>query len=324
MNVPRQAVVLAAGEGRRLRPLTDALPKPLVPFLNLPLLLHTLDRLRRAGVERVVLNAWHRAELLVAFAASEPVSGLRLEVVVERDLLGTGGGLAHAARRLDDGPLLALAGDVVTEVDLPALARTHAASGAIATMALSDDADPDVFGAVECDPEGLLTDIVGRVGRPGVTRHVNASVHLVERAFVEALPHDRPACLVRDGYLPLLERGARCAGYLHPGTWAETGTPRALLDAQARALAGELPVHPELLARGGRLLDGPALVADGARVARDAELLDGTTVGAGAVVSSHARLERCLVMPGAHVPAGARLCGAVVSPVPVPPGVSSS
>jgi len=313
-GVPEQAVVLCAGEGRRLRPLTAARPKPLVPFVGAPLLEHALRRLATAGVRRVALNAHHHGEALAAWVARRPVPGLDVQVAHEPVLLGTGGGVAGLAARLDPGPLLVLAGDVVADFDLAALAAHHAATGAEATLGLTDRADPAVFGPVGVGAAGRVVDIVRRLGAPAARELVNASVHLLGPAFVARLRAE-PSCLVRDGYLPALAEGASIAGWLHAGPWAETGTPAGLLAAQAAALSGALPVDPVLLARGGRRLGAGALVHPSARIGRGAVLRDGTVVGARARVAAGARLERCLVEAGARVQ-GAHRQALLLAPEP--------
>ena len=317
MSVPRQAIVLCAGEGRRLRPYTDRRPKPLMPLLNVPLVQHLLAALQRAGVERVALNAWHLAPQIVEFVEADPVPALDLHVAVEPRLLGTGGGLANLRGWLRPEPLLLLAGDIVADFDFAGLSARHAESGAEATMALTPAADVARYGAVEIDDDGLLTDVAGLLGRGGRRALVNASAHLLEPGFVQRLP-DGPSCLVRQGYVTALAEGGRCAAFVHAGTWFEIGEPAALLEAQARALEGGLPVHPQLFERGGRRV-GLAFVHATARVAPDARLLDGTVIGPAARVEPGATLSRCLLLPGAIAPAGATLSGRIVeSPARAP------
>jgi mannose-1-phosphate guanylyltransferase len=306
MRVPRQALVLCAGEGRRLQPFTDHCPKPLLPLLNRPLLAHVLRHLARSGVRRVALNAWHLAPQVRAFAAAQPEPDLELHVRVEPRLLGTGGALANLRDWIADEPLLVLAGDILADFDYAALLARHVAADAEATMALAPRADVQVFGAVEIDDADRITDIVGTLRRPGARACVNASAHVLEPRFLARLPAG-PSCLVRQGYLPALAAGATCAGWIHEGAWAELGTPAALLAAQRAALRGRLPVDPGLLAAGGRRDGDHSLVHPGADVAADARLLDGTVVGPGAHVGHGAQLSGCLLLPGARVAGGAAL-----------------
>jgi mannose-1-phosphate guanylyltransferase len=312
LNVPRQAVVLCAGEGRRLRPLTARVPKPLLPLLNVPLLQHALQRLARAGVERVALNAWHLAPQVRAAAGAAPAP-LQLHVREEPGLLGTGGALWNLRDWIRPEPLLVLAGDILADFDLAGLLARHRAAEAEATMALTAAADPLRYGAVEVDGAGLLTDIVGALRRPGVRALVNASAHVLAPAFLARLPAGR-SCLVRQGYLPALAAGARCAGQLHAGAWAELGTPHDLLLAQRAALAGRLPVDPQLAGAGGRRDGERSLVHARACVATDAVLDGGTVVGPAACVGAGAWLHGCLVLAGAQVAPGARLADAILEP----------
>ncbi len=305
MSVPEQAVVLAAGEGRRLRPHTLVRPKPLMPFLDVPLLRHTLRALARAGVRRVWVNAWHLAGQVEAFAAERPEPALDVTVVREERLLGTGGGLANLWRRMDRATTLLLLPDILADFDLEALAADHRARGAVATMALTAAADPAAYGGVDVDADGRLLDIAGLRGvetTPAGT-FVNASAHVFEPEFLDRLPAE-PSCFVRQGYVPALDDGLPCRGRLHEGAWFDTGTADALLDAQAAALEGQLPVDDLLLVDGGRRRGARAWVHGDAEVAEDAVLDDGTVVGAGAVVEAGVRLHRCLVLPGARVAAG--------------------
>jgi mannose-1-phosphate guanylyltransferase len=328
MSVPHQAVVLCAGEGLRLRPHTAHCPKPLLPLVNAPILEHLLVGLARAGVRRVALNAFHLAEQLQTWAAQARIPGLSLHVRVEPVLLGTGGGLANLADWVEPGPLLVLTGDVTADFDYHALAGRHRESGAEATMLLCPHADVERYGAVHHDAEGWITDIAGLCGRPaargarsgpgshglhGAPGAVNASVHVFEWRFLARLPAGH-GCLVRQGYVPALLDGARCAAAFHAGPWADLGTPADLVQAQVDALAGTLPVAPALLARGGRRDGARRLVHPKADVAADAILDGGTVVGPRAAIGPGARLTGCLVLADARVPAHVSCRGLLIDP----------
>ncbi len=329
---PHQAIILAAGEGRRLRPITDSCPKPLVPFLNLPLIEHGLAQLVHAGVRRVALNAWYRAEELVAYAARRNAlapDGLELHVEVEQELLGTAGGIANLADWLDDGPVFVLTSDLTGPLDLQGLARRHAVGDSPATMLVVTSADVGRYGAIDVDANGQIIDIAGLLARaterpaarPTAQRGVNGSAHVLEPGFVARLPR-RPACLVRDGYLPLLADDVTCGAHVDHGPWGEIGDTELLLDASARALDGRLPIAPALLARGGALRDpdgrpgapgtgGVSLVHAGANIHPTAQVR-ASVIGADATVSARAVVHASIVMPGGRVEADAVLEQAIV------------
>jgi mannose-1-phosphate guanylyltransferase len=319
--VPEQAVILAAGEGRRLRPHTAFRPKPLMPFLNLPLLRHTLRLAARSGVRRVWINAWHLAQQVEDYVATCPEPSLEVTVVVEHELLGTAGGLANLWQRMDRAPVLLLLSDIVADFDLAALARQHRERGASATMALTAAADPDRYGAVHVDADHRLTDIAGLRGRrecaDSTQGFVNASAHIFEPAFLDRLPRE-PSCFIRQGYVPALEDGMACMGWLHEGGWFDTGTPAALLEAQAAALSGALHVDDALLALGGRRHGTRGFVHASSDVAEGVRLEGGSTVAQGCVIGPRVRLTRCLVMPDTHIAADTVAEGAILGGLPAP------
>lgn len=314
--IPHQAVVLAAGEGLRLRPVTAEHPKPLLPIGNVPQLRVLLERLREAGVARVAVNAYFRAAEVVRAVASWPLAGVETHVEVEPFLRGTGGALAGLRAWLHDAPTLLLTGDVVLDPPFAALAGAHARRRAEATMLLSTRGDVARFGAVHADAQGRLRDVAGLLGRGGPRVAVNASVHVLAPSFVARFPADRPACLVRDGYVPALAEGRALAGLRWDGAWHETGTFDGWLAAHDALLAGEVTLPAALRddagwpprARGGLR---PSLVHPEADLAPDARL-DACTVGARAVVGGRADLRRCLVLPGARVAAGTRAADTVI------------
>lgn len=318
----RQAAVLCAGEGRRLRPFTERVPKPLLPLLGAPLVEHVAWSLARAGVERIVVNAWWRAERIVAWAASDPVPGVEIEVVREAVLRGTGGGLMGLAEHLDDAPAFVATADVVGEVDWQALAEHHRRVDALATMAVAARGDVERYGRVVAR-DGRLADVVGLVDEraaaaPDARVGVNASWHVVEPEFVARLPARPPSCLVRDGYVAALEAGEPVGAWVHDGAWAEVGTPDLLVAAHVAALTDELPLDGDLAARAGRHVDTLSRVADGATVGRDARLVR-TVVGAGATVGAGAVLRDCVVMDGADVSSGSEHVGELIAPHGVAP-----
>ncbi len=311
MTTIEQAIVLAAGEGSRLAPFTAHRPKPLLPFLNVPLLTHTLHGLARGGVRRVALNAFHLADQMTVYAESNPVPDLDLHVEVEETLLGTGGGLVNLQNWLEEGPFLVTTADIISNINLDALCLRHKECKAQATMTLVPDADTEAFGAIEIDEEGMIVDIVSLLEHSGIAQAVNGSMHLLEPIFLNHLPQDGPSCLVRDGYIPALKSEATVAAYLHDAPWAELGTPEGVLSAQRDALSGRLPIHPEILAMGGEATETNSIVHPTAQVDPAARLLR-TTVGAGSVIEAGAHLTDVVVLPGGHAEAGVNLQGALL------------
>lgn len=281
------AMILAAGLGTRLRPLTDLVPKPLVPVGDRPLLAHLAERLRAAGFAPIVANAFHHAGEIERFCAAESLAVSR-----EDDLLGTAGGIARAAALLGEGDVVVHNGDVLVSVDFGGLLAAHRALRASATLAVV--ARPAGEGNVGFDARGAVVRLRTETFAPGEASGGEfTGVHVVAPAMRAALP--AKGCVVGDAYMPSL-RGKTATLYVH--------SARNFLDVGT--LAGYLRANVEwLAARGTR-----AFVGEGARVA-DGVKLDGAVVGAGARVDGAGALSRVVVWPGAR--AEAPLEGAVVT-----------
>lgn len=272
-------LILSAGLGTRLAPLTSWRPKPLVPIGDRPAVAAIVSRV--AAVSRVVvLNAHHRADDIERYARS---AGLLLSR--EEELLGTAGGLAHAAELLGGGDVLVWNGDMDGELDPTALLGAYAgdrAGGAVATLAVKPRAD--AAGNVGLDGSGSVVRIRRETAREGEAASADfLGIYVVGEALRRSLPPSGD--IIAECFLPALRRGDRIAAFVCEVPFFDIGTPRAYLDANLRWLA----------ARGAS-----SWVEASAQV--DAEVtLDRVLVGAGARVIGHGAIERCVVWPGARV-----------------------
>lgn len=301
-------MVLAAGLGTRLRPLTDELPKPAVPVGNVPLVRFTLDVIARAGGSLAVVNAHHLPDGLESALAERCPPGLSVRVSRETELLGTGGGIRRAASMLlDDDPelVVVLNSDILFAPDIAGAIATHRRLGAIATMVLRSDPEARRFGAIEIDEAGRVRRMLGRPeavdGPLGV--HMFTGVHVLSRRAFEDLPLD--GCIIRHAYRKWVDGGAVVAGHVDATPWRDLGTLRAYLEANADMAAGRLPWPGVSMPTGTSLVDPGAAVGPGAH-------LHESVVGRGARVGAGVELHRVVVWPGAEVRASLR--DAIVTP----------
>jgi mannose-1-phosphate guanylyltransferase len=286
------AMILCAGLGTRLRPLSDERAKPLVPVGDRAALAHVLDRVRRGGASRVVINTYHRVEDLRAFLAE---SAPGVAVSEESELLGTGGGLSHAHALLGEGDVLVWNGDILADIDVGSLLETHAAHGPSvrATLVVAPRAAGE--GNVGIDARGHIVRLRRETVRGGEVEGGDfVGVHVLGAALRASLPER--GGLVEDVWLPAMHSGAALAIHRHVGSFADIGTIASYFEANERWLD----------ARG---LD--AWVGERAHVGADVRVVR-SIVGAGAVVAGTGAVERCVVWPGARVVAP--LAGAVVTP----------
>jgi len=317
-----QALVLVGGEGTRLRPLTDSVPKPALTLVDRPFLAYMVEWLAAHGVDEVVLACGFLPDVLRDALGADEHEGTALTYVVEPQRRGTAGAFRFAADELGERlgeRFLALNGDILCDLDLGALLRAHAERGARATIALHPVADSSAYGLVECDADGAVLAFREKTGEP-VAGEVNAGAYVLERSVLDLIPAGREVSIEREVFPRLVGEGlhALCLD----GYWMDIGTPERYLQASWDILEGRvrtrvLPTAPGLLVAAGTEVDagarvGPrAVLAPGCRVAAGAQLtesvlLDGCRVGAGARVSGS------ILAPGVNVAPGATLAGTVV------------
>ena len=241
-----KAMVLAAGLGLRLRPLTESVPKPLLPVGPYPLLVWNLLLLRRHGVESVMINLHYLGEQIRHALGDGSQWHMRLSYSDEPVLLGTGGGIKRVEAFFDDGPFLVLNGDTIADLDLSQLVARHRKKEALATMALRDDPDVEYWGVVETNEDDRVLRICGK-GRaaqendvpPG--RRMFAGVHVLDPCLLRHVPHGGRSSII-DAYVWWLERGAMVAGYVFSGYWSDVGTPERYAQVQRDFETGILSV----------------------------------------------------------------------------------
>ena len=328
-----RAMVLCAGLGTRLRPLTNRWPKPAIPLLGAPLLRYHLALLKQAGVTEVGINTFHLPEVMEAVAAEECArAGMRLEVSREAgEIQGTGGGIRglHAFLR-DSDPFVVINGDILFAVDLPRVVAGHRASGAAATMVLLPMPEGERFAAVECGPDFSVRRIAGHGpgGAPGerLAPWHFTGVHVMSPAVLDCMSASGPEDINRQVYPRMLERGLRLHGEVaHSTYWSDLGTPSRYLAAQRDLLFGQVPVErfggASPFAHGSRSgnawvragakveggVAGPALFDEGCAVAAGASIGSAVYVGPRASVGEGARLNRVAVLEETKVAAGEEL-----------------
>jgi mannose-1-phosphate guanylyltransferase len=299
-----QALVLAGGEGTRLRPLTLTTPKPVMPLAGRPFLSFMLDWVHSHGAEEVILSCGFMSEA-VKSVLGDIYEGMRLRHVTEEEPLGTAGPVRLA---YDEGLLeervLVLNGDVLTDIDLTAELEQHERTGARATLALYPVDDTSSYGVVPTDDEGKVTEFIEKGGGEAPTNRINAGAYVLERDVVESIPAGRAVSFEREVFPALIGDGlygCDAAGY-----WIDIGTPERYLEATWDLLAGR--VHSTLPPRDetGSLIYENCLLA-GAHVGPQ------TVLGRHCSVGTDARVERSVLHERVHVGADATVIESVLA-----------
>jgi mannose-1-phosphate guanylyltransferase len=281
-----QALILAGGEGTRLRPLTYTTPKPVMPLAGRPFLSFMLDWAHGHGVDEVILSCGFLSDG-VKRVLGDIYDGMRLRYVVEEEPLGTAGPVRLA---LDEDVLeerlIVLNGDVLTDIDLTAELDQHARTDARVTLALYPVDDTASYGVVPTDADGRVEAFLEKAEGETPTNRINAGAYVVEREVIESIPAGRPVSFEREVFPGLVGEGLY--GYLAEGYWIDIGTPQRYLESTWDLLAGR--VHSKLPPRDetGSLVDESCLVS-GAHVGPQSVL------GRHCSVGSDSRIERSVL-----------------------------
>jgi mannose-1-phosphate guanylyltransferase len=301
-----QALILAGGEGTRLRPLTLTIPKPVVPLGDRPFIAYMIEWLRGHGVDDVILACGFMADGIKAVLGDGAQLGVRLRYVEEQEPLGTGGALKYAQDLLGERFLM-LNGDVLTDIDLSGQLAQHERTGARATLALVSVEDPSAYGLVRCEPGGVVTDFLEKPG-PGEadTNLINAGAYVLERdVLAEMAPAGTNISIERDVFPRLVGRGL--FGFAADGYWLDIGTPQRYLQAAFDILCGRVATAVPVQSDGVLVLDGCS-IAPGATIGPEAVLGPEVTVEADAVI------EHSVVLTGATVGVASTIRSTIVGP----------
>ncbi|HKC07444.1 MAG TPA: NDP-sugar synthase [Methylomirabilota bacterium] len=320
------AVILAGGQGTRLRPLTLTTPKPVVPLLNIPFIAYQLALLRQHGITDVVLSCSYMVDEIRRIMGDGAAHGVHLRYAVETDPLGTAGGVRNAVD-LVRGLVVVLNGDVLADLDLSAMLRFHAERGSRATLYLTRVADPSLYGLVELEADGRVRSFVEKP-LPGQARvdTVNAGVYALDREVVAAIPTGRAVSIERETFPGLLRDRVPFFGWVAGNYWLDIGSPAKYRQGQLDLLAGRVtsPLAPVGAAPDGRAIapgvqvapdatvTGPCVVGAGTRVESGARVGPNAVLGAGCVVGAGARVEGAILWDGVVVGPGAVLRDCIV------------
>ena len=316
-----QALILAGGEGTRLRPLTTTIPKPVVPLVDRPFIAFMLDWLRGHGVDDVIMSCGFLASGVRNVLGDGSAYGLRLRYVEEPQPLGTGGAVKFAESLLDERFLM-LNGDVLTDLDVTAQLALHEQRGARATLALTPVEDPSAYGLVRTRDDGEVTGFVEKPSPNQIDTHnISAGIYVLDRSVLELLEPQQPASIERDVFPRLVGEGLYA--YVGEGYWLDIGTPERYLEGTfdilegtvATAVAermgdGFLCVEPGT-ENGGRVIPS-ALIERDCRIAANARIGGRAVLEAGVSVGEHTTIERAVVLRGSTIGANCTLRGCIV------------
>lgn len=317
-----QALILAGGEGTRLRPLTLTVPKPVAPILDRPHLAYMTEWLRRFGVDDVVLACGHMSSGIKEVAGDGTSLGVRLRYVEEPEPRGTGGAIKEAESLLDER-FLVLNGDILCDLDLSAQIEHHERVGASATIGLLPVEDPSAFGVVVAGADGAVEAFIEKPKREDAPSNlVNAGVYVMERSVLDRVPAGENVSVERDVFPELVGSGLHAVELA--GNWIDIGTPERYLQAHWDLIEGRMKGGPDPAdGEDGVILgfdcsvegsvSGPAWLDDEVEIAKGAVVGPRVSIGAGSQIGADAKVEDSVLLSGVQVGKGARVAGSVIA-----------
>jgi NDP-sugar pyrophosphorylase family protein len=238
-----RAMILAAGLGTRLRPLTETVPKPLLHVAGRPIIEYSLLLLRAAGIRDVVINLHHLGDQIRTRLGDGSAYGLRIVYSMEVAILDTGGGIKKAEPLLRDAPFVVLNSDTIMDAPLGELIARHQREGALATMLLRADPQAERYGIIRIDDAARIRSFLGVPPVPaGVSwsPYMFAGLHVFDPRVFTFMPAYRPFSITRETYPLLIDRGETVLGIPGQCTWLTVDTPHALMEAEAAISTGRV------------------------------------------------------------------------------------
>lgn len=236
-------MILAAGLGTRLRPLTDRLPKPLLPIAGRPIIEYSLAWIAAAGIKQVMINLHHLGDLIRRTVGDGSRFGLEVSYSDEPVILGTGGGLKQVERFFGSDPVLVLNADVLTAVDPGAVIRAHLATRPLATLVVRRDPEVAAYGALGIDSDGRIRRFLGRGPQTSAPLDdvMFTGIHVLDPRIFAELPPAGTFSPITDAYIAIVERGDPLMAYLTDAPWIDIGTPDRYRQAEQWVSAGVIP-----------------------------------------------------------------------------------
>jgi mannose-1-phosphate guanylyltransferase/phosphomannomutase len=320
-----KAVIMAGGEGTRLRPLTSNQPKPMMPISNRPMMEHVVELLKHHGFDDIVVTVAFQANAIRTYFGNGSEFGVRMVYATEENPLGTAGSVRNAMDELQE-PFLVISGDVLTDIDLAAVVDFHRERKGLATIGLKAMENPLEFGIVITREDGTIERFLEKPTWGQVfSDTINTGIYVLEPEIFEHIEPGKPVDFSADVFPRLLDDGIPLFGYVAEGYWEDVGT----LDAYIKAHQDVLDVQVALEIPGFRLgdgiwlgegseidpaatVDGPAIIGDYSRVEAGARLAEYTVLGSNVRVGPDSFIERSVVHDNVYLGPGVRLRGAVV------------
>ena len=325
-NVPLTAVILVGGQGTRLQPLSNYIPKPMVPVLNKPFLEHTFAYLKRYGIKEIILASSYLPEVIQDYFGDGSRLGVHLTYSVEDTPLGTAGAVKKVEEHLNS-TFAVLNGDIFTDLNIADMVALHRHKGARATISLMWVDNPSAFGVVETDNDGRVRRFIEKPSPDRITTNwINAGTYILEPEVLEHVPRDSHYMFERGLFPHLLELGEPVYGYPFSGYWLDMGTPGKYLHLNCDLLLEKTTsflVHGlskdgiscdrDVIIHPSAQIEGPVVIGNKCKIDQGVYIKGPVVIGPGCHIGSNARIETAILWGNSHVGSGTSLKKCIIT-----------
>ncbi|MGQ9558190.1 MAG: sugar phosphate nucleotidyltransferase [Desulfurispora sp.] len=320
-----KALFLAGGMGTRLRPLTEHLPKPMVPVMSSPLLERNILKLKNFGIDEVILSTCYKSQHIEKHFGDGSRLGVKIHYLREEIPLGTGGAIKNAAPHIT-ATTIVFNSDILCEIDFAAMLELHKQKRAVATIAATRVDNPTLYGVLEYDHHGYITSFKEKPAPHEITSpYINAGVYIIEPEMLVDIPTGRAVSVEKETYPTMLQKGYKIAIFPSGKYWLDIGTPEKYLQAhqdilQGRYRIGECDFTSERVYTGrGARIHPTARIIPPAYIGEEAELGAFSTIGPEAVIGRRAvigagcTIASSIIWDCTSVESGTRLFSTIVA-----------
>ena len=312
-----KAMVLAAGFGKRLQPLTRTLPKPMFPVLGRPLLSHTFDLLQSAGIDNIAVNIHHLPNSIINYFEKDPPPPFNLHFSTEEHILGTAGGIKKMQGFLEDGPFITINSDIITDIDLNKVINFHKNNNSKLTLVVRQDIFPEQYDSIEICKNGRIVHFIGASSMnipENTTRVMFTGIQIMEPDIFERIPEGQFCGTTEDIFPQMIQDDVPIYGYLHEGYWNDMGNRESYLQVNADALNKKVTLKKASTYQANSpSVIFPALVGPNCRISKDSKIGSHSVIGPNCIIESGTVIENSILWGGVTVGAGTTIRRSVIA-----------
>lgn len=319
-----KALFLAGGKGLRLQPLTDKLPKPMVPIMNKPLLERTIASLKKNGITEIVISTCYQPDYIKNYFGNGEDFGVKIEYVVEDVPMGTGGAVKKAGAQFND-TFIVFNSDILSDIDIQKMIHFHKGSNALATIAVTEVEDPSAYGVIEYDANGYAVSFIEKPQPDQISSNfINAGIYIFEPKILEEIPEERAVSIERETFPSLLVKGHKIGVYKSCSYWIDIGTLEKykqvhmdIMDKKCKLVDYSFNEEDIIWGKNVRIhptakIVGPAYIGDNVEIGAKA-IISKSVIGKNTSIGSGSRITRSILWNDVVISKEVRLINTIVT-----------